>query len=269
MKRLKVLIDKEISKMNLSDDIDINELKRRVLQRLEKKLYKQLKQGLEDLKQQELQKLGQQQKQHIHLVVYDDNDLNVDRIKLAQKRFHVLGDPNNMFSPQELWNHFGLVQTNVYILVPHHIGHIMYDYTTHSATFVRTKQTPVPEVKTTESTEQNIERYIKLNVDLDRKIHDAVEKVVKDRIDAMLKGSATTIQEQTQNNITEPQTVKDIMLTANPVKTTPEIIQKIKEKNKDLQILEEQEDFIKLKIGQKEYYYIRDGIDRTVLYEKQ
>jgi len=121
------------------------------------------------------------------IFVYDFNELSVGGENLSNKPFKTLDNPDVSKSMQQMWSEGGITKAEVYQTKFEKIGYIVFDYKSGMSQFVEKRFEPdfniqqqYQENPYAAQPEKEIENYIKQNVDIDSKINDVINNIVRD-----------------------------------------------------------------------------------------
>jgi len=232
------------------------------------------------------------------IFIYDFNELSVGGENLSNKPFKTMEDPNISKSIQQMWSEKGITKVEVYQTKFEKIGDIVFDYKSGMSQFI--ERGAEPDINVMQQYKENpyaadptkeIESYIKQNVDIDQKVNDVIQNIVKNYF---LTNSERAINDMPLNYNTVPTThnpigsgiqtsavipqelpmfentltMKSIAKEFQKVETPQELIETIAGKSKAAKLVYEGKEIKKWVLGDKEYYLPSDPMSIRMCYIK-
>lgn len=232
------------------------------------------------------------------IFIYDFNELSVGGENLSNKPFKTMEDPNISKSMQQMWSEKGITKAEVYQTKFEKIGDIVFDYKSGMSQFI--ERGAEPDINVMQQYKENpyaadptkeIESYIKQNVDIDQKVNDVIQNIVKNYF---LTNSERAVNDTPLNYNTVPTThnpigsgiqtsaivpqelpmfentltMKNMAKEFQKVETPQELIETITGKSKAAKLVYEGKEVKKWVLGDKEYYLPSDPMSIRMCYVK-
>lgn len=222
------------------------------------------------------------------IFIYDFNELSVGGENLSNKTFKTMEDPDISKSMQQMWSENGITKAEVYQTKFEKIGDIVFDYKSGMSQFI--ERGAEPDINIQQQYKENpyaddptkeIESYIKKNVDIDQKVNDVIQNIVKNYF---LTNSERAINDTPSNYNTVPNThnpigpeipmaegeitMKKLVKECQKVETPQELINTIEGKSKVAKLVHEGKEVKKWVLGDKEYYLPADAMSVRMCYVK-
>jgi hypothetical protein len=233
------------------------------------------------------------------IFIYDFNELSVGGENLSNKPFKTMEDPSISKSMQQMWSEKGITKSEVYQTKFEKIGDIVFDYKSGMSQFI--ERGAEPDINIMQQYKENpyaadptkeVESYIKQNVDIDQKVNDVIQNIVKNYFLTNSERAVNDVSSMDYNNFPTthnpigsgiqtsavvPQelpmfentlTMKNIAKEYQKIETPKELIETIAGKSKAAKLIYEGKEVKKWMLGDKEYYLPSDPMSIRMCYIK-
>jgi len=223
------------------------------------------------------------------IIIFDENELSEGGENLSNKPFKTYDDPDTKESINQMWSEKGITKVEVFRAKFERIGDLEYDYKNGTTKFVRLNEQPLQDKNgvykenpyKTESNPvmadaNNVENYLKNNIDLDQKVNDVITNIVKDYFMTNSEKAQMKTPELENNievddvNLNESISLEDIIginTKFEKVDTPVELLEAI-ENNDKTNLLFENDEIIQYQLNDKKYIFLTNSMSLKKCYTK-